>query len=624
MTIQPVHYKGALRLFASIALAVLLLSPIFNTAQIVYASVPFYVNTKDDIAPGPIGDGICNNGAGWCGLREAVAEAFNIPNKTIFFDSSLAGKTIHLSGLPLAVDGNLITIDGETNNITISGSDLPVSAPAVIQVDGNNNTIRNLTIRDSPWDGIQVGDLTGTGNGNNNLLDGLTIIHNVSSGIYFSGGDGNHVQMTLIGTVNNSAPACVPAESNAYGVYVGNGASNTMIGGNLMDCNLRDGISVDGTNGTHNVTISTNGIGTNANDSSVGNQWAGIAVYNGAQHVTISGPNAISGNGRQGIYIAGAGTADILIDSNHIGTNRDGTAAIPNLQPGIMVENVPGSTSGNIRIMDNTISGNGTDGIFLINSSHVTIDGNMIGLNSHGDAALPNGEAGISITNANNNQIGSDAGTIQQYISGNGQEGIRITNSSGNSIARDNIIGTGTIFSTHLGNGREGVMLDGTTNTQIWPTSVAYNGRAGIALTGISAVGNNIFPFGVEANGGLPVDLGNDGATPNYPDHGATGPNLLLHYPTIDTVAAGTIHGSACPNCTVQIYRAIGNPAGAFGGGKYLTSTLANASGNWSFPLPDGLTAASLTMIAVDTTSPSSNTSEFSPRPLLFLPLLER
>ena len=689
MSIQPVHCKGLLRRLISVALAAILLSPISTTPQIVHADGPFVVNTTFDYDPGTL-DGFCNNGTGGvCGLREAIAEAFGTPNTTITFSSSLAGQTIYLSNLPgfgpLAVHGTGITVDGESNDITISGSAL-VSAPAVIQVDGDNNTIRNLTIRDSPWDGIQVGDLTGTGTGNGNTLDSLIIIHNGMSGIYFAQGDSNRVQMTLIGTMSNSAPACLPAESNNYGIYVANGASNTTIGGNVIVCNLVDGISVNGIGGTHDVTIATNGLGTNANDSPVGNQYAGIAVYGGAQHVMITGGNSISGNGRQGIYIAGAGTADIQIFGNRIGTNRYGTAAVPNLQPGIMVDNVPSATSANIRIGGNTISGNGTAGIWVKASSNViitgnqvgtnadgtaaipngsdgiylsdgaqnnhvggtdetarniisgnalsgihiqdgstgnTIDGNTIGLNAAGSAALPNGGAGIAVMNANNNQIGSASGLIQQYISANEREGIYVGSSSGTTIAQDNFIGTGSSFSTLLGNGLQGVMLAGTTNTLVWPSSIAYNGGAGVALTGSSAAGNNILPSLAEANGGLPVDLGNDGPTPNNPADGTSGPNLLLHYPTINTVTGGTVQGSACSNCTVQIYHAIGNPAAAFGGGKYLTSSLANASGSWSFALSDGETGSSLTMIAVDTASPG-NTSEFSPRPLLFLPVLKR
>ena len=51
-------------------------------------------------------------------------------------------------------------------------------------------------------------------------------------------------------------------------------------------------------------------------------------------------------------------------------------------------------------------------------------------------------------------------------------------------------------------------------NNYVQPGTVSYNGAAGVAVVGDTATGNAILNS-AHGNAGLPIDLGNDGASPN-------------------------------------------------------------------------------------------------------------
>jgi hypothetical protein len=205
-----------------------------------------------------------------------------------------------------------------------------------------------------------------------------------------------------------------------------------------------------------------------------------------------------------------------------------------------------------------------------------------------------------------------------QFISGNAGSGVLIMNSDGNSVHLSNRIGIGT-SGLPVGNGDVGVLIIDAVNNSVDPTLVANNASAGVAAVGNSSIGNFLSPFSVFANAGLPVDLGLDGPTPNdgVPD---IGPDNFLDYPVITSSAGNVITGTVCGGCTVYVYQAVANPAAAGGGGVFLLSTLADGSGHWSTTLGVGLTKQSVTLQTYD----GANTSEFSPRPILYLPILMR
>jgi hypothetical protein len=257
-----------------------------------------------------------------------------------------------------------------------------------------------------------------------------------------------------------------------------------------------------------------------------------------------------------------------------------------------------------------------------------TVDANYIGLNISGTAAIPNGWAGIAIFNAANNSIGSASGVASQFISGNTREGIYIQGASGTRIAQSTSIGVAADQVTPLGNSittkLQGIMLNGAVNSVVNALAVSNNGGAGIAVVGTTAINNNVEPITDTANGGLPIDLGNDGFTPNG-THSPPGPNNWLGYPVITASSATVITGTTCANCWVWVYRALGNPAAPKGGIVRITGALADGSGIWHSTLPVGLTRWDLAVQADQ--SPlggGSNTSEVSPLGHAFAPILIR
>src|SRR5205085_8412033 len=142
----------------------------------------------------------------------------------------------------------------------------------------------------------------------------------------------------------------------------------------------------------------------------------------------------------------------------------------------------------------------------------------FIGLNAAGTAGLGNGGAGVAIIQSPSNYIGGDTSVVYQYVSANQSDGIYIFEANGSFIRPNNFVGVGSDIVTPLGNGTFGIRLNGATNTSVIPLWVAHNGAAGVAVTGSLAAGNKIFFWENFGNGGLPIDLGNNGATPNDSD----------------------------------------------------------------------------------------------------------
>jgi hypothetical protein len=134
--------------------------------------------------------------------------------------------------------------------------------------------------------------------------------------------------------------------------------------------------------------VENNRIGTNADGTAAAANRRGGVMIDGAAHAIILN-NLISGSQFQGIHTFGAtgGT----IEGNFIGTNAAGTAALANDDIGIFIEELGGQWT----IRGNVISGNGGVGINA-NAGDLTIENNKVGTNAAGDAAIANGgDAGI-------------------------------------------------------------------------------------------------------------------------------------------------------------------------------------------------------------------------------------
>jgi len=674
----------------SLTLALAASSPVAMAPQVAHAAGPYVVDTTLDAPDSTPGDGVCNDGAGHCTVRAAIQEAFSdIGPTNITFSSTLAGSTIVLSNTlttgTIVWDGSDITLNGGTNNITISGA-LLSAGKSIFKIDGDQNVLANLTVEQAPQDGVQVGDFSGGGFGNHNTLTNVTLIDNGAAGVYVLGGSSgggqyNTIDNSHIGSANNTACGA----GNGTGVFIDQGATGTNLTSSFISCNMGRGVEVmnaanvsmagdaigiyynallgnggegiyaSGTTGlfigggwisdngadgillanSTQAQIQANTIGTNAGASAANpNGGNGIELGAGSNLNTIGGltpslRNIISGNGLSGILLDGAGTHDNTIEGNYIGTNLTGAAAIANGLSGVRLQNfansntIGGHGSTNVR---NLISGNTLDGILLQSGAASNyIDGNFIGLAANGLNALPNGLAGVDASNAPLNGIGGSYPSTQQFISGNHWQGVYAGHADGTYIGPSNRIGVAADDATPRGNGQQGVLMNESINATIVPFAVVYNGGSGVGLTGVDSQNDKIAPTWVADNGGLPIDLGEDGATANDTGDGDGGPNTLLNYPVITSYAGSVITGTACANCTIFIYSVRGNPAAPGGGGFQIQTAAANGAGQWSASLIGGLHHLDVSLVACQSPcSLASNTSEMSPRPILFLPMFRR
>lgn len=172
-----------------------------------------------------------------------------------------------------------------------------------------------------------------------------------------------------------------------------------------------------------------------------------------------------------------------------------------------------------------------------INDRNV-VSGNFLGTAVDGMTALGNG-VGVTIDVSWWNLIGGTSPGDNNLISGNGI-GIVMTGNSMQNNVRGSIIGAARDGDTPLPNESHGVQLkDGALCNTIGMESVpgeniiSFNGGAGVAMEDDTGINNYVDPNEMHDNGGLGIDLGNDGVTPNDENDLDTGPNDMQNYPVI-------------------------------------------------------------------------------------------
>jgi len=270
--------------------------------------------------------------------------------------------------------------------------------------------------------------------------------------------------------------------------------------------------------------------------------------------------NVISGNDQDGVFVDGS-TGNV-IRGNYIGTNGGGTAPIGNRATGVWLRNASGNVIGGLNVEDrNVISGNGFasnwQGVLLQNSDDNFIQGNYIGTNALGTAAIANAGAGIEIREGSNGNL--VAGNV---ISGNTYDGVVIYQSDSNTL-QGNIIGANALGTGALGNGDNGVWITGSArNNKIGGPNpgdgnlITANGSrlfplgyylAGVEIDGNGSTGNAILGNRIFGNVGLGIDLNvsagsglGDGVTLNDPDPG-TGPNQKQNFPMLASAVTNGI-----------------------------------------------------------------------------------
>ena len=369
---------------------------------------------------------------------------------------------------------------------------------------------------------------------------------------------------------------------------------------------------------------------------------SGNAMTINASYVTISNlrfvriPPAISN-----ADVAIMGGKDIAIAFDYLGLLPGATqCAVSDAGAGVSItgdgSGASGADNGAAYIYGSTIGCHNLAGVYALQSGYVTVGtdragnsfGDLIGIADDGVHAAGNGIGVYADHQADNmtirnNRIGysslygvysstaASTSLLYNEISNNASVGVNFL--YGNShLVIGNKIGTTSDGLASAPNGSIGVAFsDVGTGTVVTDNLVAYNRGAGMEVQGQShvAIENN----DIYANASIPIDLGNDGFSPNGL-HFPPGPNDWLPYPVITNGSTNLITGTACVNCIVYIFKAIGDPSRPGGGGKFVTNVFASSSGAWVATLPTGMTRDDVALTA----GSSGGTSEMSPRDVIF------
>jgi CSLREA domain-containing protein len=442
-------------------------------------------------------------------------------------DLGNGGAGVVITSPILRENGNVIGQGGEPERNVISGNGangVLISGGGANEVSGNyigTDGTGSFAIPNA-LSGVEVGDsfrseIGGPVSDQRNVISG-----NLQDGISISdGASGTQIEGNYIGT---DAGGTIPIPNNV-GVFVNN-ASQTIIGGepsqrNVISGNERGGVelSFDSETYVQGNFIGTNAEGTGALPNGIGVEIRGLGGFGNTR---IGGSadgtgNVISGNSGFGVAVFDA--RGITMQGNRIGTDIAGASAVPNGQSGVLIERgefnlIGGDQPG----AGNLISGNGGSGVTVFESYSNTVQGNLIGTDVSGSAAVGNGFAGVHVEAVgefdSKTLIGGSSPAARNLISGN-EVGV-LTDEAMNTVVEGNLIGTDLSGAEALGNSigialasrfnRIGGAEPGTRNV------ISGNAHQGVTMDATvgdaslsTILGNYI---GVDASGSAP--LGNE------------------------------------------------------------------------------------------------------------------
>ncbi|HEX9991671.1 MAG TPA: right-handed parallel beta-helix repeat-containing protein [Acidimicrobiales bacterium] len=519
-------------------------------ADPVAALSTFTVTSTADTSDRRFGDGICATTANVCTLRAAIQESNSTAGANVIgFDIAGTGPhVIHIaSRLPIVSDtSGPTTIDGYTEPDASPNTD-PVASNAVIRVavegDGSGN-----------YDGLPV---TSPGN----TIRGLSI-YGVRRPLWIYGTNavGNVVVGNFVGT-NPAATYVTPVlQLIGHGIHVEQDAPGTRIGGTAP-----------------------------------------------------ADRNVISGNGRHGVGLWHNHTDGTVVQGNIVGLSPAGDRKVPNRKHGVDLNfGVSETIVGGIGPGEhNVISGNDDSGVEVSHTSLTTdndVIGNYIGTDLTG-RAIPGYSANLNIGVYMEDGV-TDNVIEQNVIAGNAKGAVHILNGGENGVSTGNVIRDNHIGEaadgTPLPSPRAAIVITASGNTIGPGNRIVHHGGPGIRLIEAGALHNTFTANDMYDNGSIGIDLGPYGITANDVGDVDSGPNDLLNFPVVVTATTTTFSGTACANCTVELFVAA---TGTYrSGADYVTTTTADGSGSWSVANPGVAAGVSVTPTATDGLG---NTSEF-------------
>ena len=426
--------------------------------------------------------------------------------------------------VPLVIDGDTQGCDRENGPcITFDGSALPTDGFDIFFVFGDGSEIRNL-------------HFVGAGEPAYGEEDTFSAIDVLASDVVIEG--------CVIGS-DRSGTTADPDGQTASGDETG------FVFGVIVFSIPEEGLVSSG-----------NRIGgPDADDRNViiGN-FIGVSIQ-GSPRNTVQN-NLLSGNALFGLGFNYDADENVAV-GNWVGLDASGTAALPNGGNGIQVDNL--STDNRVGGPDvadgNVVSGNLGSGIVVSAIefygpelagpvSGTVVEGNYVGTDVEGLAAIPNGdgddpESGAGIVLSTESGAGSVEGTVVRgnLVAGNLRAGVLLEGvGTTGAVVEGNLVGVGVDAETALPNGLVGLGARGGASGNRFGSAEAPN-FVGYHLVG-AAVADETTGIDVAGNAfllnGLAIDLGLDGPTTNDAGDADEGPNRGLNAPVVlATSAAG-------------------------------------------------------------------------------------
>jgi len=446
------------------------------------------------------------NDAGPGTLRWAIRRADTAPGARTVIDFAVSGTIRLARALPLITAG--LVIDGT------SAPGYKTGGPPVVGIDF----------------GGRAGLTFARGSAGSELL-AVAVEH--------AGGDGVSLHaraitlnLDYIGVgLNGSA-----AGNRGDGVYVAASSGHDRIGlnpsgtpgvvGNVISANAGTGIVLAGS--SHN-TIADNRIGTSpAGTAAMGNDGDGILLTGAADRNEIGGTdytdpstgaannptgtkgtvtpvfvvpalgNLVSRNGGNGVELTGGPRHNVL-NGNFIGTSANGNGALGNAGDGVLISHANDNSLVGCKFVNNpfvyynVVSGNGRNGLRVISSASVVVQGNFFGVGANNTTLLGNRRDGILVDGRSaNTQVGGVI-PLGNVSAGNGANGIEVAGRA-HGFVTFNTFGGLLAFKGAAPNGHDGLLITSTGGDNLARTNV-FSGNAGngIELAG-DATGVTVDP----------------------------------------------------------------------------------------------------------------------------------
>jgi CSLREA domain-containing protein len=416
----------------------------------------------------------------------------------------------------------------------------------------------------------------------------------------FSGGNG----FTFQGSYD-SAEGLAVAQFGGDGFQIGGTGS----GYALFDIVAGDFIgTLDGTTRTGNVN--------------------GVDIESRSAYTTVGGraiqdDNIIGGNRDFGVLSSGPGGNTLR--ENLIGMNATDKGPLSNNYDGVLMFGTTLDIIGGIRetmvgsnLVDNegnVISASFNNGVEGLDANESSIMGNEIGVDGSSDPGVKvgNGFAGVFLYLGSNNLVGDlPFGIGGNVIAGNAADGVDVLADSGDLVA-------GNVIGYVQANGGRGVMAGASTYVTglsqrmarhsamhrlglsikhirhmatvggetpiedgVYSNVISGNAAQGV-LVGQSTTDADVH-VGIVSNSIYKNDIGIHFFGPGICSTSSAGVNDAIDCPFFTSAGTGSVSGSACDGCSVQVFAANTTKAdqGYGEGALLLGSTSANTSGQWT------------------------------------------